>query len=114
MQQSTSEALLLIMPISKVVVNYRDVLPPPTARPTGFEPMILSLVLGAPDIVVPIGEYEYDSRVSGWKEFLPVAVHVVGLPGSDLHLIDAIQHCLETSKRPTRVGNGLRMFNDGT
>lgn len=113
MQQNTSEAFL-IMPISNVVVNYRDVPPPPTARPTGFDQLILSPVLGAPDIVVPIGEYEYDSRVSGRKEFLPVAVDVVGLPGSDLHLIDVIQHCLEMSKRPTRVGTGARMFNDGT
>ena len=42
--------------------------------------MVLSPVLGAPDIAVPIGEYEYDSRVSGRKEFLLVAVDFVGLP----------------------------------
>lgn len=31
-----------------------------------------------PGIVVPIEEYEYDSRVSGRMEFLPVAVSIVG------------------------------------
>lgn len=113
MQQDTSEAYL-IMPISNVVVNYRDVPPPPVARPNGFDPLILSPILGAPDIVVPIGEYEYDSRVSGRKEFLPIAVDVVGLPGSDLHLIDVIQHCLEMSARPTTVCTGPRMFNYDT
>ena len=111
MQQDISEAYL-IMPISNVVVNYRDVPPPPVARPNGFNPLILSPILGAPDSVVPIGEYKYDSRVSGRKEFLPVAVDVVGLPGSDLDLIDVIQHCLEVSARPTTVGTGPRVFND--
>lgn len=113
MQQDLTEAFL-IMPISNVVVDYRDVPPPPVARPIGFDPLILSPILGAPDIVVPIGEYEYDSRVSGRKEFLPVAVNVVGLPGSDFHLIDVIQRCLEMSDRPTIVNTGARMFNNST
>lgn len=109
MKQDENEAFL-IMPISNVDVNYRDVHPAPVARPTGFDPLILSPILGAPDVVIPIGEYGYDSRVSGRKEFLPVSVDVVGLPGSDLHLIDIIQNCLETSKRPTVVRTGSRMF----
>lgn len=113
MEQATSEAYL-IMPISDVVVNYRDAPPASVARPNGFDPLILSPILGAPDIVVPIGEYEYDSRVSGRKEYLPVAVDVVGLPGSDLHLIDIVQHCLEVSHRPTAVNTGSRMFNADT
>ena len=113
MQQAASEAYL-IMPISDVIVNYRDAPPAPVARPNGFDPLILSPILGAPDIVVPIGEYEYDSRVSGRKEYLPVAVDVVGLPGSDLHLIDIIQHSLEMSHRPAAVNTGSRMFNADT
>ena len=104
MQQDTSEAYL-IMPISNIVVNYRDIPPPPVARPNEFDPLILSPILGAPDIAVPIGESEYDSRVRGRKEFLPAAVDVVGLPGSNFDLIDVIQHCLEVSARPTTVGD---------
>ena len=111
MQQDISEAYL-IMPISNIVVNYRDIPPPPVARPNGFDPLTLSPILGAPDIVVLIGESEYDSRVRGRKEFLPAAVDVVGLPGSDLDLIDVIQQCLEVSARPTTVGTGPRVFND--
>ena len=111
MQQDTSEAFL-IMPIANVVVNYRDVHPPPVARPPGFDPLILTPILGVPDIAIPIGEYEYDSRFSGRREFLPVAVDVVGLPGSNIYLIDVIQHYLEMSKRPTTVRIGSGMFND--
>ena len=109
MRQDENEAFL-IMPISNVDANYRDVHPAPVARPTGFDPLIVSPILGAPDIVVPLGEYEYDSRISGRKEFLPVAVNVVGLPGSDFRLIDMIEQCLEISERPTVVRTGQRLF----
>ena len=110
MQQDAMETFL-VMPISNVVVNYRDAqYPAPVARPTGFDPLILSPILGAPNIVVPIGEYEYDSRVSGKKEYLPVAINIIGPPGSDFRLVDTIQRCLEFSGRPTRVCAGSRMF----
>lgn len=111
MKQDTKETFL-IMPISNVTVNYRDVSPPPIPRPTGFDPLILSPILGAPDTVVPIGEYEYDSRVSGRKEYLPVAVDVVGLPGEDSRLIEVVQRCLEMAGRPMVVRTGGRMFGD--
>lgn len=42
---------------------------------------MLSPVLGAPDIVVPIGEYEYDSLVSGRKKSLPVAKYLDSFSG---------------------------------
>lgn len=113
MQRNTNLAFLM-MPTSNSMVNYRDAPSPPVAQPTGFDPLILSPILGAPDVVIPIGEYEYDSRISGRKEFLPVAVDVVGLPGSDLHLIDVIQHCLEMSARPTTVSTRPGMLNDDT
>ncbi|KAL8825957.1 MAG: hypothetical protein Q9170_007591 [Blastenia crenularia] len=109
MHQGTQESFL-VMPISEVVVNYRDVHPPPVHQPTGFDPLILSPILGAPDVVVPIGEFEYESRVSGRKEYLPVAVDIVGLPGSDFRLIDTIESCLKRSNRPAAVNTGSRLF----
>ena len=101
------------MPISNVDVNDRDVHPASVARPTGIDPLILSQILGAPDVVDPTGVYGYDPRVSGRKDFLPVTVDVVGHPSSDLRLIDIIQNCLETSKRPAAVRTGSRMFERG-
>lgn len=109
LRHETDQALL-IMPISNVTVDYRDVTSTPVARPTGFDPLIVSPILGAPDIVIPIGEYGYESRVSGRKEYLPIAVNVIGLPGTDLSLIDTMQHCLVSSGRPTKVQTGARMF----
>ena len=72
LRQETDQALL-IMPISNVTVNYRDIPPAPVTRPTGFDPVLVAPILAPPpDIVVPIGEYEHEPRVSGNKEHLPV------------------------------------------
>lgn len=105
MKQDENEAFL-IMPISNVDVNYRDVHPAPVARPTDFDPLILSPILGAPDVVVPIGEYGYDSRVSERRESLPISINIIGLPGSDLPF-DRYhsQIASRPQKRPTVVSD---------
>lgn len=113
MQRQERETFL-VMPIAEVAPNYRDVSPPPVKRPTGFDPLILSPILGAPDVVVPLGEYEYESRVSGCKEHLPVVIDIAGLPDSDFRLIDVISGCLEMSGRPTAVETGSRIFGQLT
>lgn len=110
--RQVSDEALSMMPISNVVINYRDVPPSPVTRPVGFDPLIVSPILGAPDIVVPIGEYEYESRITGLKQYLPVAINVVGLPGTDLGLIEAIRHGLVDSGRVTKVKTGSRMFEN--
>ena len=109
MRQDVNEAFL-IMPISNVEVGYRDAAPQPVTRPDGFDPLILSPILGAPDIVVPIGEVPYFSRVSKREEFLPVAINIVGCPGSDQYLLDTIHRFLKAKNRPTEVKTGSRMF----
>ena len=102
------------MPIAEVAANYRDVPPPPVKRSTGLDPLILSPILGAPDVVVPLGEYEYESRVSGRKEHLPIVIDIAGLSESDLLLTGVIASCFETFGRPTAVGTGSRIFGQLT
>lgn len=41
---------------------------------------------------------------------LPVAVSVLGLPGTDLALIQSIEAILKKSQRPLRVATGKHMF----
>lgn len=87
-----SDEMLFIMSISDVVVNYRDDFPSSSeSRHAGFNPLIISPILGALDIVIPIREYEYQSRMIGLKEHLPIAINVVGLPGTDLDLVEAVR-----------------------
>ena len=43
---------------------------------------MLSPILEAPELVVPVGEIPYQSKVSGMEEHLPVGVGLMALPGT--------------------------------
>jgi hypothetical protein len=109
MRQSDHETLV-VLPIANVEPNYRDSTPPKIGVQRGFDQLFVPPILGAPDVVVPIGEFPYHSRISNREEFLPVGVDVVGLPGSDLWLIDTLEGCLKSSGRPQIVRTGTRCF----
>ena len=109
MQDDELESLL-VLPIANVEPNYRDTPPPEPTPPTGFDSLFIPPILGSPDLVVPLGEIPYHSRISNKQEFLPVAVDIVGLPGADLVLIKTIQECLIASGRKQKVHTGSRMF----
>lgn len=74
---------ILVWPIKVVEPNYRDEVPknPQTGDQLLSDPLLLAPVLGAPELVVPIGEIGYQSRISQREEPLPVCVAVMGLPG---------------------------------
>ena len=99
------------MPLGNVQPCYRDEWPaPPSAVQQLWEPLLLAPILGAPEIVVPAGQIDYDSRVSGRKEVLPVCVSMMGLPGTDLSLMSLVKTLLEKSRRPAKVLTGRTMF----
>ena len=102
---------LILLPISNVEPNYRDTPPKAPAIQEGFESLFLTPILGAPDIVVPIGQVPYESKVSGRTEYLPVCVDLVGAPGMDTALIRTAQGCLESAGRETCVRTGETMFD---
>ena len=101
---------LLLLPIDSVQPNYRDSPPPEPVIQEGFDQILLPSILGASDIVVPLGESAYLSRVTGREEWLPVAVDIVGLPGSDLVLLETVRACLAASNRSLKVATGARLF----
>jgi hypothetical protein len=43
---------------------------------------MLGPILEAPELVVPIGEIPYQSKVSGTEEHLPVGIGLMALPGT--------------------------------
>ena len=102
---------LLVLPIANVQPNYRDEPPPTPTIQNGFDQLFVPPIMGAPDIVVPLGEIPYFSRVTGRDEYLPVVVNIVGLPPSDFSLLRVIQDCLVSSNRPLSVSTGARLFN---
>ena len=101
---------LVLLPVANVSPNYRDIPPPRPMIQEGFDQLFLPPILGSPDLFVPLGDFQYHSRVSQREEYLPIGVDVVGSPGSDLWLIDIIQRCLKSSRRPDRVQTGPRVF----
>jgi len=43
---------------------------------------MLSPILEAPELIVPIGEIPYQSKATGTEEHLPVGIGLMALPGT--------------------------------
>ncbi|KAI4232696.1 MAG: hypothetical protein LQ349_004846 [Xanthoria aureola] len=84
---------LFIMPIENTAPRYRD-------NPPGH---IISFQLST---------VAYFSKITQKEEHLPFVVGVMGVPGSDLKLMDSILTCLKTAGRVTAVRTGSAMFAD--
>ena len=57
--------VLVVLPISNVAPNYRDVVSRSPEDQSALDELFLPPILGAPDIAVPIGEVPYESRITG-------------------------------------------------
>jgi hypothetical protein len=117
---------IVVLPIEELEPRYRDVPPEqPVEVPKGISVLYLSPTLGAPEIVVPgkhikhcrrttlistAGQIPFNSRITGQKEHLPMAVSLLGAPETDLELIEMTERFLKHSKRSTRVKTGRTMF----
>ncbi|KAK3946260.1 amidase 1 [Diplogelasinospora grovesii] len=100
---------VLILPVGPAQPIYRDIYIPPKER-VGMDALSLGAFLRIPQLVLPIGQSEYFSRVSGRKECLPIACSIAGAPGSDLMLIDLARQSLARSRFPTEVACGRYAF----
>lgn len=52
---------------------------------------------------------EYESKVSQRTEHLPIVVSILGAPGADMKLLDAVRRTLEDADRTTVVSTGSKM-----
>lgn len=110
---SRGNRTLVVLPISPVEPHYRDERTESPRYQSATDELFLSPILNAPDVVVPIGEIPYESRITGRQEWLPVGVNLVGAPGMDRWLFDAVAMVLKSSGRPDRVSSGRRAFCGG-
>lgn len=62
--------------------------------PSAFSTSRFSVMSGAPDIVVPIGEIEYESSVTNHTEVLPVTVSLMAAKGCDGMLFSLVRGLL--------------------
>ncbi|KAI1177466.1 amidase signature enzyme [Nemania sp. FL0916] len=105
-----SHQRLVVLPVSNATPNYRDVVSSSPEEQSALDELFLSPILGAPDIVVPIGDVPYESKITQKIEYLPVVANVVGAPGTDFQLLRIISQVMKLSERPTSVAVGSRMF----
>ncbi|KAK3936924.1 putative amidase [Diplogelasinospora grovesii] len=107
--EGSSDAIL-ILPCGSGAPKYRDtpnglpgVVPP-------YSPNYVASMLGLPQIVVPIGQLPFDSRITKTTEQLPIVASIAGAPKSDLLLVDLAKYVLQRSEKPTKVETGKYTF----
>ncbi|KAI1052953.1 hypothetical protein LB506_010060 [Fusarium annulatum] len=100
----------VILPVADVRPVYRDekLESPETQSPC--DQLFLPPILGSPDVVIPIGETPYHSKISNRTEYLPVLANLVAAPGRDHELLKAVDTILERSGRSQMVYTGSRTF----
>ncbi|KAK8042759.1 hypothetical protein PG994_013242 [Apiospora phragmitis] len=79
----------------------------------GFSVYSISYGSGCPDYVVPLGEVEFTSRITGTRAHLPIAISLLVPKGMDDALLRLIQE-LEEAGILREVAAGNRLFGQST
>ncbi|KAM5460203.1 hypothetical protein MferCBS49748_007745 [Microsporum ferrugineum] len=108
---------IMIVPHGRPGANYRDGRSEPSSSgdtgPYKGDPTFFTSMLGVPQIVVPIGQNPYKSRVSNQTEYAPIFSTLVGAPGTDLTLVKVAEDALKRAGWPTDILTGRFMFEVG-
>ncbi|KAL6410783.1 glutamyl-tRNA subunit a [Ilyonectria robusta] len=92
------------------VPSYRDeYFEARTTPPLGFDDSSIPVMAGAPEVVVPIGEVPYESRITKKTEYLPVSMGLRMARGCDYVLADLVKD-LEKAGVLRGVATGSRMY----
>jgi hypothetical protein len=78
-----SESLLFYVGSASGSTHYRNAYQGPPTPPTGWTLEMMSTLGGGPDFVLPVGEAEYVSEITGQVEMMPVTVNVMAAKGCD-------------------------------
>ncbi|KAI2616845.1 amidase signature enzyme [Hypoxylon sp. NC1633] len=107
--ERNSDAVILL-PLGNAKPEYRDVESGPPRVVKSFEPKYFGSILGLPQIVTPIGQLAYVSRITKRSEHIPVIATIAGAQGSDLSLVTVMQKALDRAGLPTTVQTGRNSF----
>ena len=109
-EDGTSEALLLL-PWTTGTPDYRDKYrPQPNWAGYGWQYYMISPFAHAPEMIIPIGQTPFISKVTKREEWLPVSLGVIGARGSDVSLPALVQDFMHAMQMPTTVEVGERLF----
>jgi Asp-tRNA(Asn)/Glu-tRNA(Gln) amidotransferase A subunit family amidase len=81
--ETCSDALLFYVGSVAGSTHYRNAYQGPPKAPTGWTLEMMSTLGGGPDFVLPVGEAEYVSEITGHVEMMPVTVNVMAAKGCD-------------------------------
>ncbi|KAL8647564.1 MAG: hypothetical protein Q9226_006377 [Calogaya cf. arnoldii] len=89
---------IFVVPWSTGKPDYRDKYPGSAPGFTGIGFFIYSLspYAGAPEIIVPVGQTSFISKITMHKEWLPAAIGIIGTKGSDVKLAELVRDVLGT------------------
>lgn len=101
---------LLIHPVWSGEPVYRDEYPAESPEEAGtwfgWNKYGIAQLGGVPEVVLPIGQVNYTSRISGTRKWLPVAVSINAAAGCDLMLFRLVEKLAEAGIIPTEVITG--------
>ncbi|CRL26357.1 Amidase [Penicillium camemberti] len=100
----------MILPIEAGKPSYRDAELLPNGLLSGYAALNMSPITRAPEVTAPIGDIAYDSIVTEREERLPVAVSVIGPPGTDLILVDLVEKGMKGAGLTCEVKTGSSMY----
>lgn len=110
-ESSSCSSALLIHPIHQGTPSYRDEFVSKD-RPMfyGWNQYGISQLGGVPEVVIPLGEAPYVSRITGTRKKLPVAVAINAAAGCDLMLFRLVEALEREGVIPSVVGKGSTLF----
>ncbi|CRG91694.1 Glutamyl-tRNA(Gln) amidotransferase subunit A, mitochondrial [Talaromyces islandicus] len=101
---------LLIHPIWPGEPSYRDTYPTESPEEAGvsfvWNQYGISQLAGVPEVVIPLGQVNYTSRVTHTTKQLPVSVSINAAAGCDLMLYDLVEVLANKSIIPSKVLTG--------
>ncbi|KAK4145056.1 amidase [Dichotomopilus funicola] len=101
---------VMVLPIMDGKPAYRDAELPPYYVLSGYSPLNMSPMMQAPEVTAIVGETTHDSRVSHRLEPLPIAVSLIGAPGTDLILVDLVERAMKAAEIPTKLQTGRYVY----
>ncbi|CAD6441551.1 2b413a13-dc52-4ba4-a058-9d09563205e3 [Sclerotinia trifoliorum] len=104
---------IMIMPFGAATPKYRDDTNKLPSIFGSFSVFYLPGVLQLPQLIIPVGQKPYNSRISGLKEYMPIVSSFMGAKDSDVMLINLAEAVLKNAEWPTEVQTGREAFEVG-
>ncbi|ORX98192.1 amidase signature domain-containing protein [Clohesyomyces aquaticus] len=102
---------LIVFPLSDEEAEYRDdYADGPWIGGSGFHRNFISSLTGCPEIIIPIGQIPYKSRVSQRQEHMPAVASFLGPRNQDAAIANFAKEFLEKMHLPTKVRTGTVAF----